>query len=91
MGETYQKEYSETDWADDFLTEAMRQLPKNADLPEFRGMLDKYNIQQNEAWDFLQAYKSGSLEKFLEQRGAGEKEKILKFPQGEPGPEKKAA
>ena len=47
MGESYRGEYSATDWADDFLTEAIEHLPKDTNLPEFRRALEFNKIQKN--------------------------------------------
>ena len=98
MGENYKSEYSETGWADDFLAEVLSQLPQDVNPGQFRGMLDKYSIQKDEAHGFLDAYKNGeeSLKEFLNKRvGAKPEEReSIKFPEPEEGiqkPQKKAA
>jgi hypothetical protein len=80
--------YSETDWANDFLIKAREgfskeDLDKLPPLPELRGMLDKYNIRENEAEGFLEAYKSGgeTLEQFLDNRTKNEQEKVVPLPE----------
>jgi hypothetical protein len=80
MGESYKGEYSATEWADNFLSSAKNKLPEGADLRQFRGLLDKNNIRENEAQEFLDSYIKGSefLKEYLQKRA----EK-----QGAPGPE----
>lgn len=80
MAENFEN-YSEVDWANDFLIEAQKQLSKDV-LARFRGLLDVNNIQKEEAWKFLDAYKKGdeTLKKFLENRASGQKERELSTP-----------
>ncbi len=97
MSENYEN-YSETDWANDFLVKIQNRFLDNQSRAEFRGMLDEHNIQKNEAQGFLDAYMKGSkaLENFLQERKKTEEkaDHIIELPKDEkekPAKPKKAA
>jgi len=82
--------YSETNWAIDFLVKAQDKLAAmgSGALIEFRGLLDVNNIQEDEAEGFLEAYKKGkrAMDEFLEKRKpvSIEKEGTITLPQQKP-------